>query len=617
LVGDILIRCTGGDPTQAFTANFQLFLNTNITSRILGAGLSEATLLIDEPGRVIRPTPFCASPGSVSNSAPDAAGGVSAVPGLPVGGLFGTGTAPACNPAAAAGTFQRGTYTAFRAQPVPSANGTANGAVLWAGIPVVPPGTANERTFRITNVRANAAGVAASTSPVPSQIFAFLSVTGSQSLALNPQLAVAFVLPGLQFDLTGCNGSGSGNPSFTQCTSLNGSFVTDPSGTSTFPTVLGLRFREGFPTAFKPRIQTGSQANGASVPGAVYNSESGFVRTEFGAAPGFGGVGVADFATRVAARFNNVPAGVAIYVSTSNVSSTTNTSVGSPNATAFLVSVSDPNGSGFGTVTGGGGSATVGVASTTTITCSATGGPASSGAAQVPITNGSGVAVWEVLDSNPGGIDTLFFQVGGACSSNVAQKKPVLGTATVTGNFAPFYAASANAGVASSALPIPRFIDTTTPRNLFTVTQCVSNLLFPFVTNQAGFDTGMAIVNTSNDTGVGFAGSSAGRQQAGTCDVNYFGATTAGPAPAKQTTRSIPSGDMVAFMVSGGGNAGGNVTGAPGFQGYVIARCGFQYAHGFAFITGFNNTVAEGYLALVMDTNSGSRTGSTSEVLGQ
>ena len=38
LVGDIVLVCTGGNPDQALTANFQLFLNTNITSRLLGGG---------------------------------------------------------------------------------------------------------------------------------------------------------------------------------------------------------------------------------------------------------------------------------------------------------------------------------------------------------------------------------------------------------------------------------------------------------------------------------------------------------------------------------------------------------------------------------------------------
>src|SRR4028118_1131294 len=91
LVGDIVIQCTGGNPALgAQTANFQLFLNTNITSRLLGNNLSEALLMIDEPGGAAG-TPLCVSPNSASNSVPDVNAGSLL---LPPTGLQGTGTAP-------------------------------------------------------------------------------------------------------------------------------------------------------------------------------------------------------------------------------------------------------------------------------------------------------------------------------------------------------------------------------------------------------------------------------------------------------------------------------------------------------------------------------------------
>jgi hypothetical protein len=71
------------------------------------------------------------------------------------------------------------------------------------------------------------------------------------------------------------------------------------------------------------------------------------------------------------------------------------------------------------------------------------------------------------------------------------------------------------------------------------------------------------------------------------------------------------------FTLSGASNNTG-VTGNPGFQGYVIARCFFQYAHGFAFISDLGAArLAEGYLALVMDGAAATvpRTGSESEPL--
>lgn len=123
-----------------------------------------------------------------------------------------------------------------------------------------------------------------------------------------------------------------------------------------------------------------------------------------------------------------------------------------------------------------------------------------------------------------------------------------------------------------------------------------TTLLFPFVTNQAGFDTGIAISNTSRDT-VGTA------PQSGTCTLNYFGSTTGGgAAPPPQTTNApVPAGGQLTFVLSSGGNLG--IVGRPGFQGYIIATCNFQYAHGFALVTDGpigQARVGSSYLALII-----------------
>ena len=51
LVGDIVLTCTGGNPTMAAPVNISIFLNTNITSNLTGPGPdeTEALILIDEP----------------------------------------------------------------------------------------------------------------------------------------------------------------------------------------------------------------------------------------------------------------------------------------------------------------------------------------------------------------------------------------------------------------------------------------------------------------------------------------------------------------------------------------------------------------------------------------
>src|SRR6202050_1713314 len=56
VAGDLVITCTGGTPVSArrqiHTANFSVFVNTPVTSRLLATsgGASEALLLVDEPG---------------------------------------------------------------------------------------------------------------------------------------------------------------------------------------------------------------------------------------------------------------------------------------------------------------------------------------------------------------------------------------------------------------------------------------------------------------------------------------------------------------------------------------------------------------------------------------
>lgn len=108
-----------------------------------------------------------------------------------------------------------------------------------------------------------------------------------------------------------------------------------------------------------------------------------------------------------------------------------------------------------------------------------------------------------------------------------------------------------------------------------------TNLLFTFVTNINGFDTGITISNTGADP-FGTVGKS------GTCTLNFYGSA----APAPQATGTIASGATYATTAS---------TVAPGFQGYMIATCNFPYARGFAFVSDVGaRNLAMGYLAQVV-----------------
>ena len=78
--------------------------------------------------------------------------------------------------------------------------------------------------------------------------------------------------------------------------------------------------------------------------------------------------------------------------------------------------------------------------------------------------------------------------------------------------------------------------------------------------------------------------------------MNFYGAGA--PSPSNVVTPSVPSGTVYTAVLSGIG---------AGFQGYLIAQCNFQFAHGFAFITdgvGANGGLSQGYLAgVIPDTN--------------
>jgi hypothetical protein len=157
----------------------------------------------------------------------------------------------------------------------------------------------------------------------------------------------------------------------------------------------------------------------------------------------------------------------------------------------------------------------------------------------------------------------------------------------------------------------PRFNDPmqrTPADTLLTVSPCHSNLLFPWMAfiPAAGYDTGVAIANTTSDP----YGTTAQNGQG--CTLNFFPTSEAelGDAttpPVAMTAVAIPTpvimaGSTFAVSMSNLPQFGGT-TPPTDFVGYMIAVCNFQFGHAFAFITD-NLTqptgVAEGYVALLI-----------------
>jgi hypothetical protein len=324
----------------------------------------------------------------------------------------------------------------------------------------------------------------------------------------------------------------------------------------------------------------------------LYNTETGFYNRDFPATNGLNVAGLAHTGTRFRVVFSNVPAGVQVFVGTRQIATTENT--------VLHLVATDASGAG----------AYSAVANTTSTVatgdqCSTPGSPVVYDVAPVTISGGTGIAVWEVVDTNPLLPGRVEVPVVIAYRANTAAGLPGLGTMTAAASFAPISTVTTQ----SATAPLPRFADTGAARNVVVINPCTTNLLFPFVTNQAGFDTGIAIANTSKDP---FGPST----QSGACTLNYYGKGADGGEPPPQTSSVIAAGDVAVFTLSAGGTHG--ITATPGFQGYIIAQCRFQYAHGFAFISDLGAAkLSHGYLALVMDAPLSSRTGFASETLGQ
>jgi hypothetical protein len=535
LAGDILLVCqtTDGSPFPAPTiANVRLRIpGTNITSKIMGTAntpaqnVLESLLILDEAG----------------------AGG-------PVPKGY-SSVSPSLSP------FADGSQNLYQAVQITPGYDT----IEWQGVVLAGPGSlTTSRIMRLTNVRIYPYGFA-----VGQQIQAIVTIqSSSATISVTPSNtvpSVAEVQRGLYvtyapLTLNNC-APGSDSP-------ITGN--------------IGVTFREGFATAFKPRWNNQS-VWGVShdTPGGSYLDESGYnpIWSSFPAAPpttgsliqgsliGLTGVGVANNGTRFTVSIINVPIGVTLGIG----------------------SISAPNGM--------------------TLTGTVDSGNAATG--------GTWVFTWTVTGYGPPNLSQ--FQID-AVSVNISVSiaPPVTVTVqptTAHGRFRPLATtviASTDGGTEGD--DVPRFLDSTTAddRTVLTINQnCKTVLLFPYLVQLGDWDTGIAIANTSIDP-FGTV------NQSGACTLNFYGVAGGATVNANlssniglQTTPTIPAGGMFVMTLYGGGGVqdiSGTFTGCsgtncqlPGFRGYMIASCNFQYGHGFAFISDLGaQKLAQGYLALVV-----------------
>ena len=289
-VGDILVVCMGGDPAQSSVVNFQVFLNTDITSRVLNKDLphpaAEAILLVDDPGSPMSTVPVIPCPASQMLLS----------------------TCPAGTNA------YQGVYAG------------APNTVTWTGIPMMPPGDGPPRIFRIVNLRSNVTQLPPS-GFIPSTVAATVAASGSIPVTIdNSQVTVGFAQPALNWSLRTVDNTATLSPGglqFRQCVANNAGLALDPSSSSAPEGVSFLvRVSENFGTAIlKQSTYSAAPANTEvrppympqNFPGFPYNVENGFVDPAYPATDNMSAAGVASQATRFVVRFSGPRGGLQIH----------------------------------------------------------------------------------------------------------------------------------------------------------------------------------------------------------------------------------------------------------------------------------------------------------------
>jgi len=371
-----------------------------------------------------------------------------------------------------------------------------------------------------------------------------------------------------------------------------------------------------------PNPPLGFQFNADIIGGSVPNQGNPFSDDWAGSAnaTGIANAGIANQGTRLYLSFGNIPAGASLWLA--------------PVIYLFRQGVAhngDPATLGANPLTGAGQAQSTGVmVLVNTDGAGANLGPWSRSQPinqfQLTKVGASNLGVYEILYTDPYSVEYADVPVVLAYASNPGQNLPAPAppnpNTSVTGGFAPFYTSAAstqpspNNTFQSPTLPVPRFVPGTA-FDFINIQKCSCNVLFPFVANALGYDTGIAFANTSLDPGGTYGFSAV--PQPWTVTFWYFGDMTGGAAvPGPQTSSVVQPGHVLTYVLSTGSTQYGLDGRAAGLEGYIIAQSQFQYCHAYAFISaqGAGPTspgTSEGYLGIVLDQNGLNRTFSVGE----
>jgi len=492
--------------------------------------------------------------------------------------------------------------------------GSNSGKVTCFNVPILPPGPNANRVYRLVNVRLTpgsgsitpSVAVTAATAAVYG-----LSLTNNSATVATPAASLT-----------------------TSVTPVGGiSLCQSPMSTTlgTYNKLALLTFREAYNNAWKTQTLPLTNAVGAAqnqnptdqnVANGTYSYGSSLL-SETGVFPYQGGetstpmaggkaIGLGDSGTRFRIVFTGLPQpsdpGTKFWISLNNVADISNGQIAPANvggqtqgAWAVMVGQSGSGASSLNTVerTAWGSIVTPSVGASFSNPVNATSInfvqviPVASGSLK-----GSAEVVYELTNLTKNAINTLNFALYVTYTNGTAA--PAVGnTATVQLGYAAFDTSTSS----SPATYIPRFTAIATPaQTFFNVLPCQTSLLFPYVVGVAGYNTGLAISNTSADPYTSTTSH-------GTCKLDFYSSAT----PATYVTADVAAGTSYTALLNTTNMLSDSVGTATltNFSGvgYMFATCNYQYAHGFAFIDkgdGTPTAMAMGYLApVVADTNRG------------
>lgn len=188
----------------------------------------------------------------------------------------------------------------------------------------------------------------------------------------------------------------------------------------------------------------------------------------------------------------------------------------------------------------------------------------------------------------------LDFTVTGAGTAPVAP-----GSVTVTATMAPLGAQVASNGTPIDTNGYPTFVQADVgPVTIVNVVAANTTLLVPFAVRDGGFDTGIALANTTADP---FGSAGGATAQSGTVRLDFFPrAATGGAGTTFSLTTSATARPGIGLSADGTLAAGATWTvllselltaaGQTGsFTGYIFIQTNFLLAHGAPFVSDFRN----------------------------